>query len=135
MSETVLSIKTTTIIKRIDANFVSVYKNATPFYDSGELWEFCIRTIANPVSISCIAFANDLGIPPVASLLLFYQREFAPSVSFKFSAQQSQFMGALMGFVFKFVLNYEGQKERCTVSRLGVKTATRFINGPAWCFE
>ena len=40
-----------------------------------------------------------------------------------------------MGFVFKFVLDYQYQKERCVVNLLGVKTATRFLLGPVIEFE
>lgn len=44
-------------------------------------------------------------------------------------------MGALMGFIFKFVLGYTDQKERCTINKFRVKTATRFLNGPVVSFE
>lgn len=127
--------KTSTIIEAIEKDFISTYKNATPFVNSGELWDFCIDTIKNPITMSCIAFANDLGIPPVKSLLTIYQREKCPQSNFSFTAQESQFLGALMGFVFKFVLDYQYQKERCAVNLLGVKTATRFLLGPVVTFE
>ena len=85
--------------------------------------------------MSNIAFANDLGIPPVKSLLVIYRRKMNPAEDFKFTAQKSQSMGALMGFVFKFVLDYQYQKERCVVNDLGIKTATRFMMGPVVDFE
>ena len=127
--------KTTDIINAINADFAKTYKNAAPFVNSGALWNFCINTICNPVTMSNIAFANDMGVPPVKSLLVIYRRIMHPADNFKFSAQESQFMGALMGFVFKYVLNYREQKERCVVNDLGVKTATRFMNGPIVDFE
>lgn len=127
--------KTSTIIISINNKFSETYKNATPFVNSGALWDFCIRTIKNPMTMSNIAFANDLGIPPVKSLLTIYERTMNPDTDFKFTAQESQFMGALMGYVFKFVLNYQCQKERCTVNQFGVKTATRFLSGPIVEFE
>ncbi len=127
--------KTVDIVNVIEKDFISTYKNATPFINSGELWDFCIDTIKNPITMSCIAFANDLGIPPVKSLLMLYNRKFNPDKNFTFTAQESQFMGALMGFIFKFVLDYQHQKERCTVNLLGVKTATRFLMGPTVEFE
>ena len=127
--------KTRDIIDSINNNFASTYKNATPFINSGDLWDFCIRTIENPMTMSNIAFANDLGIPPVKSLLTIYEHTMNPKDDFKFTAQESQFMGALMGYVFKFVLDYQHQKERCSVNRYGVRTATRFLMGPVVEFE
>lgn len=74
-----------------------------------------------------------MGVPPVKSLITIYDRKNNPSENF--TAVQSQHMGSLMGFVFKYVLNYQNQKERCVVNKLGVKTATRFFDGPIWEFE
>ena len=82
-----------------------------------------------------IVFANDLDVPPVKSLLLLYERTMNPAPDFKFSPTESQCMGALMGFIFKFVLGYTDQKERCTINKFEVKTATRFLNGPVVSFE
>ena len=125
--------KTSDIITEINNHFADTYKNASKFVDSGELWDFCMETIKNPVRMSNIVFANDMGVPPVRSLITIYEREKNPSENF--IAVQSQQMGALMGFVFKYILNYQSQKERCTVNHLGVKTATRFEDGPVWEFE
>lgn len=125
--------KTSDIVLEINNSFADTYKNASKFVDSGELWDFCIETIKNPVCMSNIAFANDMGVPPVRSLITIYEREKNPSENF--TAVQSQQMGTLMGFVFKYVLNYKSQKERCAVNHLGVKTATRFEDGPVWEFE
>ena len=127
--------KTSDIISAINSDFVATYKNAAKFVDSGDLWDFCINTISDPVCMEKIAFANDLEIPPVKSLLLIYERTMNPAPDFKFQPNESQCMGALMGFVFKFVLGYTDQKERCTVKKFGIKTATRFMNGPVPSFE
>ena len=127
--------KTTDIITAINDRFADTYKSATPFVNSGALWDFCIETIRNPITMSNIAFANDMGVPPVKSLLVIYRRKMQPAAGFEFSAKESQNMGALMGFVFKFVLGYRDQQSRCTVNDLGVQTATRFLNGIAVDFE
>ncbi len=127
--------KTADIITAINEDFAATYKNATPFVNSGALWDFCMETIQNPITMSNIAFANDLGVPPVKSLLVIYRRKMNPAAAFKFAPTESQYMGALMGFVFKFVLHYQNQKERCAVNDLGVKTATRFLNGAPVDFE
>ena len=125
--------KTSHIIDKIYLEFAGIYRNASKFVGSGYLWDFCIDTISNPMLLSNIVFANDMGIPPVKSLITIYERKNNPTTNF--SAVESQYMGALMGFVFKYVLGYGAQKERCVVNQLGVKTATRFTNGKVWEFE
>lgn len=125
--------RTTDIIEKIQNDFADTYKSASKFVNSGELWDFCIDTIKDPVALGNIVFANDMGVSPVKSLITIYERKINPSENF--SAVQSQYMGALMGFVFKFVLAYTKQSERCTVNKLGVKTATKFLDGPIWEFE
>ena len=127
--------KTMEIIDAINTSFAETYKNATPFVGSGALWDFCMETIRDPLGMSYLTFANDLGIPPVKSLLLIYRRKMNPARDFEFEPRERQYMGALMGFVFKYVLGYQSQKERCAVNDLGVKTATRFLDGPVVMFE
>ena len=122
--------KTTDIITAIYNDFASIYTTGAPFVNSGALWDFCMDTIRNPITMNNIIFANDMGVPPVKSLLVIYHRKMNPAPDFKFAPRDSQHMGMLMGFVFKFVLGYQSQKERCTVGDLGVKTATRFYDGP-----
>lgn len=118
------------IVDEIYQGFAKTYRGAANFVDSGAIWDFCIETIKDPVLMSNIAFANDLEVPPVKSLLLIYKRNVNPSAGFEFDANESRSIGALMGFVFKFVLGYKNQKERCTVNEYGIKTATRFLDGP-----
>lgn len=118
------------IIDEINRDFVKRYRGAANFVNSGAFWNFCIDTIKDPVLMSNIAFANDLDIPPVKSLLLIYERKMNPAAGFTFDVNESRSIGALMGFVFKFVLGYGEQKERCKVEKFGIKTATRFLDGP-----
>lgn len=121
---------TQSIVNEIYQSFSKTYHGAANFVDSGAIWDFCIETIKDPVLMSNIAFANDLEIPPVKSLLLIYERKVKPVAGFTFNANESRSIGALMGFVFKFVLGYKDQRERCKVEKYGIKTATRFLNGP-----
>ena len=123
------------IINEIYKNFIKTYRGAANFVNSGDIWDFCIDTIKDPILLSNIVFANDLGIPPVKSLMLIYKRKINPAHNFKFNAYESQSIGALMGFVFKFVLGYQSQKERCKVNEFGIQTATRFLNGPTINFS
>ena len=126
--------KTQDIVNKIYQDFGKTYRGAAPFVDSGEIWDFCIETIKDPVLMSNIAFANDLEVPPVKSLLLIYKRKVNPADNFEFDVNQSRSIGALMGYVFKFVLGYQKQKERCKVDEYGIKTATRFFDGPVVSF-
>lgn len=119
---------TSTIKSKIMADFAASYKNASPFVSSGELWDFCMDTISNPQQLNNIIFANDLGIPPVRSLLLILERTKKLNPDFKLTSQESQWLGSLMGFLFKFVLGYKKQKERCAVNLYGVGTATKFLD-------
>ena len=121
---------TQNIVNEIYQGFAKTYRGAANFVDSGAIWDFCIDTIKDPVLMSNIAFANDLEIPPVKSLLLIYKRKVNPALGFEFNANESRSIGALMGFVFKSVLGYKEQKERCKVDEYGIKTATRFLDGP-----
>ena len=103
---------TQNIVNEIYQGFAKTYRGAANFVDSGAIWDFCIDTIKDPVLMSNIAFANDLEIPPVKSLLLIYKRKVNPALGFEFNANESRPIGALMGFVFKSVLGYKEQKER-----------------------
>lgn len=127
--------RTSEIIAAINNDFAATYRSATPFVDSGELWDFCIDTIRNPITLNSIVLANDLGIPPIKTLFEIYERKMNPSDNFTFSQQEIKNMGALMGFVFKFVLDYTKQTSRCTVKKFGAKTASRFYEGSVFNFE
>lgn len=130
-----MKIKTSTIINTINSDFASAYRNAGPFVHSGQLWDFCIDVLSDPILINCIVFANDLEIPPVKSLLHLYRLKFSPIDSFKFTQQESQWLGSLMGFLFKNIFLYKSQKERCQVKMLGIGTATRYLDGPNLVIE
>lgn len=121
---------TSAIKTKIYTDFASTYRNAAPFVSSGSLWDFCMDVVTDPILLQCIIFANDLEIPPVKSLLHLYKLKFSPADTFVFSQSESQCMGSLMGFIFKFILGYSSQKERNQVNVYGVKTATRFLEGP-----
>lgn len=110
--------------------FAKTYRNAAPFVNSGELWDFCITVATNERCMTCIAFANELGIPPVKSLLYFYKQVKNPSDNFKFDAQNSQWLGSFMGFIFKYCFGYQSQKERIQVNQYGIGTATKYLNPP-----
>ena len=129
--------KTLEIVSRINTDFATTkhyYSRVAKFVNSGELWDFCIQTIADPVCMEKIVFANDLGIPPVRSMLLLYERTVNADPNLQFSDEEGKWLGSLMGFVFRFVLGYQ-DTTRCAVNRHGIRSAALFLDGPQCAFE
>lgn len=126
-----MKITTHAIIQNINTNFAKTYRTSSSFVNSGQLWDFCISVLSDPVLTKCIIFSNDVGVPPIKSILHLYNLKFSPPNNFSFSAQQSQWLGSLMAFTFKNVFNYKSQKERIQVNFLGIGTATKFLDGPS----
>ena len=125
-----MNLTTKNIAGRIETEFAQVYRNAAPFVNSGDLWNFCMGVLSNPQSVSSMIFANDLGIPPVRSLLKFYEYKYDSVNDFGFTHQESQWLGSLMGFLFKNIFGYREQKDRVRVDKFNVRTAARFLDGP-----
>lgn len=49
---------------QIDEKIASIYKNACNF-SKAQLYNESMRILCNVSDMRCIAFANDLGVPPV----------------------------------------------------------------------
>lgn len=111
------------IIQQINMDFTKTYKNASNFPGT-TLYNNCLKIIGDVSNLKCIIFANDLGIPPVKSLLVLLSKY--EMIYEDVTPLESQCMGSLMGFVFKNILGYKNQKERLSVKMFGVKTATNF---------
>ena len=118
--------KTTYIVDEIYKEFAKTYRRATPFVNSGDLWDFCIQVISNPGTMNQIILNNDHDIAPVKSLIDIYEAQKNPDASFVFTHQEAVCLGCLMGFVFRFVLGYKKKKKRCKVKKYGVTTAALF---------
>lgn len=121
--------KTAYIVDEIYREFTKRYRRATPFVNSGDLWDFCIQIISNPETMNQIILNNDHDIAPVKSLIDIYETQKKPDTSFVFTHQEAVCMGCLMGFVFRFVLGYQKKKKRCKVNQYGIKTAALFDGG------
>lgn len=115
----------TEIERRITEDFTSIYKNASNFPGT-LLYSECMKIIKNPSDLRCIIFANDLGIPPVKSLLFILGKR--KIITENVTGIESQSMGSLMGFLFKKVFQYQKQKDRLSVKMFGVKTAALFYD-------
>ena len=109
------------IINRINDEFASVYKPFSNFPNSGALWNHCTDTIRDARLMNNIVFCNDvLQIPPVKVFLMANK-----NISADLTNEEKKSIGALWGFVFKFVFGYRNQKS-ISVRVHTVKTATYF---------
>lgn len=113
------------INKQITDDFTNFYKNTSNFPGTS-LYNECMNIINNISELRCIIFANDMGIPPVKSMLTILERKGV--LSGNITGMESQCIGSLMAFLFKVILSYQNQKDRISVKKLGVKTAALFYN-------
>lgn len=122
----------------IEKNFAATYTHFKEFQENPEYkpyWNKCMEAICDQELLSHIVFCNDVfGIPPVKTFLSYYKNDFI-LLTGKANAELPIFVkksiGAFWGMVFKFGLNYIGQKS-VSVSMneyFMVKTATYFIKG------
>lgn len=123
------------IIEEIDTNFTSIYKNCTKLHEQdddesiSELTRICKEIITNPTYLNFIILSNDISkIPPVKSLVQLMGYTGKLSIETDIPSQLSQYLGSLMGFIFKYVFGYEGQKNRVRVELFGIGTASRFTD-------
>lgn len=125
-----------TVKKFIEDNFSKFYTHFREFQENVEYapyWNKCIEAICDEQLLSHIIFCNDIFfIPPVKTFLTYYKDDFI-ALTGKSDAELPVFVkksiGAFWGMVFKFALNYKGQKS-VSVSMhdyFKVKTATFFI--------
>lgn len=117
------------INKQITDDFTNLYKNASNFPNTS-LYNECMKIINNISELKCIIFANDMGIPPVKSILTMLKRK--GILVDNITGMESQCIGSLMAFLFKVVLSYQNQKDRISVKVLGVKTAALFYDVDAF---
>ena len=120
----------------IEDNFSTIYTHFREFQENelyAGYWNKCIAAICDEQLLSHIVFCNDIFcIPPVKTFLTYYKDDFIVLTG-KSNAELPVFVkkgiGAFWGMVFKFALNYKGQKS-VSVSMndyFKVKTATFFI--------
>ena len=128
--------KTSQIVEQVQQDFAHVYRVATVIVDSGELWDYALDVISNPMKMAFIKEANDLlGVPPTKSFLLYYRRDKDLGEDYVLEDPTiRQALGALWGFVFKSVLGYKAQK-KVSVKLLGIQSATKFMEGEEVEFE
>ncbi len=119
----------------IEENFANVYTHFKEFQTGEEYspyWNKCIEAISDKELLSHIVFCNDVFcIPPVKTFLTYYKDDFI-LLTGKSNAELPLFVkksiGAFWGMVFKFALEYKGQKS-VSVSMneyFKVRTATYF---------
>lgn len=119
----------------IENNFANVYVHFKEFRFNEEYahyWNKCIEAVSDKELLSHIVFCNDVFcIPPVKTFLTYYKDDFI-LLTGKSNAELPLFVkksiGAFWGMVFKYALEYKGQKS-VSVSMseyFMVRTATYF---------
>ena len=127
--------------KYIEDNFSEVYTHFKEFQENKEYkpyWNKCMEAVCDEQLLSHIVFCNDtFCIPPVKTFLTYYKDDFI-LLTGKSNAELPLFVkksiGAFWGMVFKFGLEYNGQKS-VSVSMneyFKVKTATYFTKSEVY---
>jgi len=91
------------------------------------VYDFFEKCISSPEVLQEVVFANDiLGVPPVKTFLLLFQK--VSNGTKNFSTSEAQQIGALWGFVFRFCLGYQKAEKPVRLNNLfGIKSATLFV--------
>ena len=119
-----MQISTARIQEEIRANFSRIYKAFGDFIDSGEIWDLCMVAVQDATLMNHIIFCNDIHqIPPVNTFL----KAKGANEMRDLTELEKRSIGALWGFVFKYVFGYRNQKS--VAARVNtVKTATYFYD-------
>lgn len=119
-----MQIITVAIQEEIRTNFARIYKAFGDFIDSGEIWDLCMGAICDIRLMNHIIFCNDIHqIPPVNTFL----KASGAKEMRDLTELEKRSIGALWGFVFKYVFGYRNQKS--VAARVNtVKTATYFFD-------
>ncbi|HHY05442.1 MAG TPA: hypothetical protein GX532_00445 [Clostridia bacterium] len=112
-----MRITTQEIREKVIALFADIYHPFKEFQQNiiyKKYWDKCIEAISHRELLSHMIFCNDLfEIPPIKTFLMYYQADFV-KITGDEKAELTSFikksMGAFWGMVFKFVLQYQGQK-------------------------
>ena len=112
------------IVSKINNDFKDTYKGCSNFNSWLNIYNQCMKAVNDPNLMNLIIYRNDVfKIPPVKTFL-----ENDTTLTGNFNEHQKKALGAFWGFVFKFVFNYQSQKENNPINIKGVKTASYFYN-------
>ncbi len=125
------------IVMRTSRDFPIKYPHFKIFQNDDayfSYWKLCVQTLQNRDLLGQIVFCNDLfNIPPVKTFLCYHAQEIK-NITGREDAALSDFVkkaiGAVWGYVFKFVFEYAGQKSvSVSLNKLFLmKTATYYTN-------
>lgn len=110
-------------------HFTAFYKAAADFPDTPLFYQ-TMALIGSADALKEIVNENDRGIPPVQALLrLFGEHGFQPADP---TDDDRRHLGMLLAYVFKNVLQYEGQKDNVPVEEnpWGIGTAALYYDRP-----
>ncbi len=120
---------TASVSASVREHFAEVYKSAINFPDTSLFYQ-SMALISSADTLKEIVLENDRGIPPVQALLrLFEEHGFKPATP---TDDDRRHLGMLLAYVFKNVLQYEGQKDNVPVAEnpWGIKTAALYYDRP-----
>lgn len=125
------------IVQKLSQDFAKKYPHFKDFQTDSSYsayWGLCIQAMQDRDLLGHIVFCNNLFyIPPAKTFLCFYA-DALKNITGKENAQLSDYVkksiGAVWGFVFKFIFLYQGQKSvSVSLNRLFMlKTATYYTN-------
>ncbi len=119
-----MDFNTNEIIVKIYSNFKTDCKPFTKFFNSGELWDLCIKTVEDTELLNNMIFCNDImEIPPVQVFL-----KSNPQIEEIKKGFDKKAVSAFWEYVFMNTLDYKLKQENNKIKLKGIKTATRYYN-------
>lgn len=119
------------VVNKIYQDFPKIYRWFSSFVDSGPLWNACVESITDTEMLNLIVKCNDiLKMPPTETFLIAMAVNDNTNLDIfnGLTNHQKRGIGAFWAFVFKYVLQYQRQKESNPIDTLEVATATYFFN-------
>ncbi len=105
------------IVQKTSAGFPEKYPQFKEFQNNElyfPFWKLCVQALQDRDLMGHIIFCNDLfGIPPAKTFLCFYAetlKTLTGTEDAKLDNFTKKAIGAVFGYVFKFVFEYDGQK-------------------------
>ena len=126
--------KASEVLKNVEENFLKNNHFAGNFpVNYPEIWDFCLKVLADTQKMNTIIAANNSSAPvtPVEALAGMYVQEHNLDASYEFGNKADQYMGFLMGYVFKNIFHYTllEKNEKVDVNKWGIKTAALYTGG------
>lgn len=116
------------LVSAVQEGFAGIYKPFANYpYKQHPLWQKCIETISDAVTLDRIIFCNDvLSLPPVRVFLCLHPELIEDK---NLTACDKKFVGSFFSYIFTSIFCYKHKKQVSTRSPC-IKTALRFYDRP-----